>query len=44
MSEADALQVWFEDRLVGTLWWDAIGAMGFRYGPAWPDPYRGQRR
>ena len=35
MSEADALQVWFEDRRVGTLWRDVAGAMGFRYDPEW---------
>ncbi len=35
MNEADSLQVWYEDRLVGTLWRDTIGAMGFRYHPEW---------
>ncbi len=37
MSEADALQVWFEDRRVGTLWRDVTGAMGFRYDPEWTE-------
>jgi len=35
MSEAVSLQVWIEDRPVGTLRRDAIGAMGFRYDPEW---------
>ena len=35
MSEADSLRVWMEDRVVGTLWRDTAGAMGFRYDPEW---------
>jgi HipA-like protein len=33
--DPDALNVWFEDRLVGYLWRNPIGAIGFRYEPEW---------
>jgi hypothetical protein len=32
MIDPDALNVWFEDRLVGYLWRNPIGTIGFRYG------------
>ena len=35
MIDPDALNVWFEDRLVGYLWRNPIGAIGFRYEPGW---------
>ncbi len=35
MSDRDSLQVWCEQCRVGTLWRDAIGAIGFRYDPEW---------
>ncbi len=35
MTDPDALNVWHEQRLVGYLWRDRIGAMGFRYDPDW---------
>ena len=35
MIDPDALNVWFEDRLVGYLWRNPIGAIGFRYEPDW---------
>ena len=37
MIDADALNVWFEDRLVGYLWRNSVGAIGFRYEPDWID-------
>ena len=33
MIDPDALNVWFEDRLVGYLWRNPTGAIGFRYEP-----------
>jgi len=35
MSAPDALHVWHEQRLVGELWRNTIGTMGFRYDPDW---------
>lgn len=35
MIDPDGLTVWFEDRLVGFLWRDARGRIGFRYDDAW---------
>ena len=35
MIDADAHNVWFEDRLVGYLWRNSVGAIGFRYEPDW---------
>jgi len=35
MIDPDALNVWFEDRLVGYLWRNPVGAIGFRYEPNW---------
>ncbi len=35
MIDPDALNVWFEDRLVGYLWRNPVGAIGFRYEPDW---------
>jgi serine/threonine-protein kinase HipA len=35
MIDPDALNVWLEDRLVGYLWRNPIGAIGFRYEPDW---------
>ncbi len=35
MSDLDSLHVWYERRRVGTLWRNAIGAMGFRYDTEW---------
>ncbi|MFZ5620744.1 MAG: type II toxin-antitoxin system HipA family toxin [Pseudomonadota bacterium] len=37
MSDPDTLNVWREQRLVGQLWRNTIGAIGFRYDPAWID-------
>ncbi len=37
MIDPDALNVWFEDRLVGYLWRNPAGAMEFRYDPDWID-------
>lgn len=31
----DCLSVWYEQRLVGELWRDPLGGIGFRYDPAW---------
>ena len=35
MNDPDALNVWFDDRLVGYLWRNPVGAIGFRYEPDW---------
>ncbi len=35
MIDPDALNVWNEQRLVGYLWRNRIGYIGFRYDPAW---------
>ncbi len=35
MIDPDALHVWFEERLVGYLWRNPVGAIGFRYEPDW---------
>ncbi len=35
MLDPDSLHAWFEDRLVGYLWRNSAGAIGFRYEPAW---------
>jgi len=35
MIDPDALSIWFEDRLVGYLWRNPIGSIGFRYEPNW---------
>ena len=35
MSDADTLNIWHEQRLVGQLWRNTTGAIGFRYDPAW---------
>lgn len=35
MNANDTLHVWFENRLVGQLWRDKIGNMGFRYDKKW---------
>jgi len=35
MIDPDALNVWFEDHLVGYLWRSPVGTMGFRYEPEW---------
>ncbi len=35
MIDPGALNVWFEDRLVGYLWRSPVGAIGFRYEPDW---------
>ena len=35
MTDADALNVWSDQRLVGHLWRNPVGAIGFRYDPEW---------
>lgn len=35
MIDPDSLNVWFEDRLVGYLWRNSVGTIGFRYEPDW---------
>ncbi|MFQ5644745.1 MAG: HipA N-terminal domain-containing protein, partial [Thiogranum sp.] len=35
MIDPDALHVWLENRLVGYLWRNPVGAIGFRYEPDW---------
>jgi HipA-like protein len=35
MSDPDILDVWYEQRLVGQLWRNTTGAVGFRYYPEW---------
>ena len=40
MTDPDALNVWFDDKLVGFLWRNATGAIGFRYSPEWVDSDR----
>lgn len=35
MSGPDTLNVWHEQRLVGQLWRNTTGAIGFRYDPDW---------
>lgn len=37
MIDPDALNIWFEDRLVGYLWRNPLGYTGFRYEPEWID-------
>lgn len=35
MTERDALNVWNNQQLVGHLWRNSTGAIGFRYDPEW---------
>ncbi len=35
MSQPDTLNLWHEQQLVGQLWRNPAGAIGFRYDPAW---------
>ncbi|MEA3411413.1 MAG: type II toxin-antitoxin system HipA family toxin [Pseudomonadota bacterium] len=35
MSDPDTLNIWHEQRRVGQLWRNPIGAIGFRYDPEW---------
>ena len=35
MSDPDSLNLWHEQRLVGQLWRNPVGAIGFRYDPEW---------
>lgn len=35
MIDPDSLSVWSEDRLVGYLWRNATGSIGFKYAPEW---------
>ena len=35
MSDPDTLNLWHEQRLVGQLWRNMAGAIGFRYDHAW---------
>ncbi len=35
MIDPDALNVWNEQRLVGTLWRNPVGYIGFHYAPEW---------
>ena len=35
MSDADTLNLWQEQRRVGELWRNSVGAIGFRYDPEW---------
>ena len=35
MTDPDALHVWSEQRLVGTLWRNPVGYIGFRYAAGW---------
>ncbi len=35
MIDPDALNIWFDDSLVGYLWRNPVGAIGFRYEPDW---------
>ena len=35
MSQPDTLNLWHEQQLVGQLWRNPVGAIGFRYDPAW---------
>lgn len=35
MSDSDALNLWHERSLVGRLWRNTAGAIGFRYDPEW---------
>lgn len=35
MSDPDILNLWHEQRLVGQLWRNTTGAIGFRYDPEW---------
>jgi serine/threonine-protein kinase HipA len=35
VSDPDSLNLWHEQRLVGQLWRNPVGAIGFRYDPAW---------
>ena len=35
MSDSDILNLWHEQRLVGQLWRNTTGAIGFRYDPEW---------
>ncbi len=35
MSDPDTLNLWHEQRLVGQLWRNTAGAIGFRYDPEW---------
>ena len=37
MTGADWLNVWYENRLVGNLWRNPAGAIGFRYETSWVD-------
>ena len=35
MIDTDALNVWYEDQLVGYLWRNLTGSIGFKYTPEW---------
>lgn len=35
MSDTDTLNLWHEQRRVGQLWRNPVGAIGFRYDPEW---------
>jgi len=35
VTDADHLNVWYEQQRVGTLWRNPVGAIGFRYDAAW---------
>ena len=35
MIDPDSLNAWYEDRLVGYLWRNPTGVIGFRYEPGW---------
>ncbi|MHB8454034.1 MAG: HipA domain-containing protein [Acidiferrobacterales bacterium] len=35
MSDSDTLNIWHEQRLVGRLWRNPVGVIGFRYDPEW---------
>ncbi len=35
MTDSDALNVWYEDKLVGFLWRNSTNQIGFRYSKAW---------
>ena len=35
MPDSDSLYVWIDQRLVGRLWQNAVGMIGFQYDEAW---------
>jgi serine/threonine-protein kinase HipA len=37
MTDTDTLNLWYEQRRVGELWRNPVGAIGFRYDPEWLD-------